>query len=85
MIAVEIRSAAEAAQPGRVLIPKCGEEIGAGVRAKTFSALEVTEAALERAHALDPQIKAFVTILDDMARQAAQACTGGLTSPKAYS
>jgi aspartyl-tRNA(Asn)/glutamyl-tRNA(Gln) amidotransferase subunit A len=47
-------------------------EIAAGVRAKRFSALEVADAALARAHALDPQLHAFVTILDTEAREAAR-------------
>ncbi len=47
-------------------------QIAEGVRKKTFSALEVTEAALAQAHALDPKIKAFITILDDRARAAAK-------------
>ncbi|MCY3023609.1 MAG: Asp-tRNA(Asn)/Glu-tRNA(Gln) amidotransferase subunit GatA [Planctomycetota bacterium] len=48
-------------------------EIVAGIRAKQFSATEVTRAALDRTHALDPTIKAFVSILDDMALAAAKA------------
>lgn len=58
-------------------------QIAEGVRAKKFSAREVTEAALERAHAVDPQIKAFVTILDDAARAAAKAVDESVAAGKA--
>jgi aspartyl-tRNA(Asn)/glutamyl-tRNA(Gln) amidotransferase subunit A len=46
-------------------------QIAAGIRAKQFSATEITRAALERAHALDPKLHAFISILDDMALAAA--------------
>ena len=55
-------------------------EIAAGIRAKRFSATEVTTAALQRAHALDPRLKAFVTILDDAALAAAKAVDGAVAS-----
>ena len=55
-------------------------QIAASVRAKRFSALEVTEAALARAHAVDPKIKAFNSILDDMARTAAKAVDAKVAS-----
>ena len=48
-------------------------QIAEGVRTKAFSAREVTDAALAQAHALDPKIKAFMTILDDRAQAAAKA------------
>ena len=47
-------------------------EIAKGVRSKAFSAREVAEAALKSAHALDPKLKAFVTLLDDVALKAAR-------------
>jgi aspartyl-tRNA(Asn)/glutamyl-tRNA(Gln) amidotransferase subunit A len=37
---------------------------------------------LQRAHALDPQIKAFMVILDDMGRQAAKAVDAAVASGK---
>lgn len=55
-------------------------DIAAGVRAREFSALEITNAALARAHALDPHIRAFVTILDDFARDAAKAVDAAVAS-----
>ena len=42
-------------------------QIADGVKAKKFSAVEIAQAALERAHQLDPKLKAFVTILDELA------------------
>lgn len=57
-------------------------QIAAGVRTKAFSAAEVTEAALVRAHELDPKIKAFVTILDDRARAAAKAVDANVAAGK---
>jgi aspartyl-tRNA(Asn)/glutamyl-tRNA(Gln) amidotransferase subunit A len=48
-------------------------DIEAGVNSKKFTASEVVETALQRAHALDPKIKAFMTICDDLARKQAKA------------
>lgn len=59
------------------------QQIAEGVRSKKFSAREITEAALERAHAVDPTIKAFVTILDDAARAAAKAVDDAVAAGKA--
>jgi aspartyl-tRNA(Asn)/glutamyl-tRNA(Gln) amidotransferase subunit A len=42
-----------------------------GIKSKKFTATEVAKAALERAHQLDPKIKAFTSILDDAALAAA--------------
>ena len=47
-------------------------QIADGVKAKKFSAVEVAQAALERAHQLDPKLKAFVTILKGLADVAKQ-------------
>jgi aspartyl-tRNA(Asn)/glutamyl-tRNA(Gln) amidotransferase subunit A len=48
-------------------------EIAAGVRTKKFSAEDVAKAALQRAHKLEPSLRAFVTILDELALQQARA------------
>src|SRR5207237_967466 len=55
-------------------------QIAEGVRNKSFTATEVTRAALERAHRLDPKIKAFVTILDDAALVAARRVDAAIDS-----
>ena len=57
-------------------------EIAAGVRAKKFRAEEVAQAALARAHALDPKLHAFVTILDELALQQARAVDALLAAGK---
>jgi len=48
-------------------------EIAAGVKSKKFSAEDVAKAALARAHALDPKLRAFVTIQDELALAQARA------------
>ena len=48
-------------------------EMAAGVRAKKFSAVEVAQAALARARALEPKLHPFVTLLDDLALEQARA------------
>ena len=55
-------------------------QIAAGVRAKEFSATEVTRVALACAHAQDAKLHAFVSILDDLALAAAQKSTIGRRS-----
>ena len=55
-------------------------QIAEGVRNKSFTATEVARAALERAHRLDPKIKAFVTILDDAALVAARRVDAAIAS-----
>jgi aspartyl-tRNA(Asn)/glutamyl-tRNA(Gln) amidotransferase subunit A len=55
-------------------------EIAEGVRSKKFSAAEIAEAALARAHSVDPKIKAFVSILDDAARSAAKKVDADIAS-----
>ena len=57
-------------------------QIAEGVRTKTFSAREVADAALTQAHALDPKIKAFMTILDDRAQAAAKAVDAAVAAGK---
>src|SRR6185295_13287795 len=57
-------------------------EIAAGVNQKKFSAAEVAEAALAQAHALDPKIKAFTSILDDRARAYAKDVDAKIASGK---
>jgi len=47
-------------------------EIAAGVRGKKFTAVEVAQAALVRAHELNPRLNAFVTLLDDLALEQAR-------------
>jgi aspartyl-tRNA(Asn)/glutamyl-tRNA(Gln) amidotransferase subunit A len=47
-------------------------EIVAGIRERRFSALEIAKAALERARALDPKLKAFNCLLEPLAIDAAQ-------------
>jgi aspartyl-tRNA(Asn)/glutamyl-tRNA(Gln) amidotransferase subunit A len=48
------------------------QQIAAGVRGKQFSAVDIASAALKRAHALDPHLKMFNSILDEPAMQAAK-------------
>jgi len=48
-------------------------DIEAGVNSRKFTASDVVEVALQRAHALDPKLKAFITICDDLARKSAKA------------
>lgn len=48
-------------------------EIAAGVRGKKFTAVEVAQAALARAHELNPRLNAFVTLLDGLALEQARA------------
>ena len=57
-------------------------QIADGVRTKKFTAVEVVDAALTLAHALDPKIKAFMTILDDRARAAAVAVDADVAAGK---
>jgi len=57
-------------------------DIAAGVRSKKFTATEVAKAALERAHAVDPKVRAFVTILDDAALAAAKKVDEAIASGK---
>ncbi|HLX61792.1 MAG TPA: Asp-tRNA(Asn)/Glu-tRNA(Gln) amidotransferase subunit GatA [Planctomycetota bacterium] len=57
-------------------------QIADGVRKKSFSAREITDAALAQAHALDPKLKAFVTLLDDRARAAAKAADEAVAAGK---
>ena len=57
-------------------------QIAEGVRTQKFSAVEVTEAALARAHELDPRLKIFVTLLDDAAREAARAVDQAVAAGK---
>jgi len=57
-------------------------QIAEGVRSKAFTAAEVTEAALAQAHALDPKVKAFITILDDHARAAAKTVDANVAAGK---
>jgi aspartyl-tRNA(Asn)/glutamyl-tRNA(Gln) amidotransferase subunit A len=57
-------------------------QIAAGVRSKKFSAVEIAQAALERAHALDPTLKAFVTILDDLALACAKQVDANVSAGK---
>src|SRR5579864_2868194 len=56
-----------------------------GLRAGQFSAVELTGAYLERIHAVDPRIHAFLTISDDealrMARQADERRAAGHDAP----
>ena len=40
---------------------------------KEFSPVELTQAALERIATLNPQLNAFITVLEDQARAAAKA------------
>ncbi|HYG75964.1 MAG TPA: Asp-tRNA(Asn)/Glu-tRNA(Gln) amidotransferase subunit GatA [Planctomycetota bacterium] len=63
-------------------VPLTATEIVAGIRAKTFSASDVTEAALKRAEALNPKIKAFNTILGDIARAAAKKVDADVAAGK---
>jgi len=63
-------------------VPLTATEIVAGIRAKTFSAMEITEASLQRANALNPKIKAFNTILDDIARAAARRVDADVAAGK---
>ena len=55
-------------------------QIADKVRSKQISAVEITQAALERAHALDPQLGAFVTILDDLALTTAKKQDASIAS-----
>ena len=48
------------------------QDIVAGIASKKFLAVEIAEAALRRAKSLDPKIKAFNTLLEDLARDAAK-------------
>jgi aspartyl-tRNA(Asn)/glutamyl-tRNA(Gln) amidotransferase subunit A len=47
-------------------------EIVAGIASKKFLAIEIAEAALRRANAVDPKIKACNCLLEDLARAAAK-------------
>ncbi|MDN7246172.1 amidase [Planococcus shenhongbingii] len=49
------------------------EEIGLLYRKKEVSPVEVTEATLERLHALEPKLNAFITVLADQAMGQAKA------------
>ncbi|MDN7242937.1 amidase [Planococcus sp. N028] len=49
------------------------DEIGKLYRSKEVSPVEVTAATLERLHELEPQLNAFVTVLDDQAMAKAKA------------
>ena len=51
-----------------------------GVKTKKFTATEIAKAALERAHQLDPKIKAFTSILDDAALAAAKTVDASVAS-----
>ncbi|MFH0938959.1 MAG: Asp-tRNA(Asn)/Glu-tRNA(Gln) amidotransferase subunit GatA [Planctomycetota bacterium] len=57
-------------------------QIAAAVRSKQFSAVEIAQAALERAHALDPTLKAFVTILDEFALACAKQVDDNVAAGK---
>jgi aspartyl-tRNA(Asn)/glutamyl-tRNA(Gln) amidotransferase subunit A len=48
-------------------------DIETGVNARRFSASEIVEVALQRAHALDPKLHALITVCDDLARTQAKA------------
>ena len=48
------------------------QEIVAGITSKKFLAVEIAEAALRRAKAVDPKIKACNCLLEDLAREAAK-------------
>jgi aspartyl-tRNA(Asn)/glutamyl-tRNA(Gln) amidotransferase subunit A len=58
------------------------QQIAAGVRGKQFSALDVAKAALERAHALDPKLKIFVSLQDEVTLHAAKAVDAAISSGK---
>jgi len=56
------------------------QQIAENVRSRTVTAAQVVEAALARAHAVDPKIKAFISILDDQARASAKAVDSAVAS-----
>ena len=48
-------------------------EIARGLKDKTFSAAELTDALLARIAQLDPQLNSFITVTADLARDQAKA------------
>lgn len=55
------------------LVYKSGRELGALIKAKKLSPVEVTEAFLARSEALNPKVNAYITITREHAVAAAQA------------
>jgi aspartyl-tRNA(Asn)/glutamyl-tRNA(Gln) amidotransferase subunit A len=56
--------------------------IAAGVKARRFSAEEVARAALARARQLDPRLRIFISLLDDLALQQARAVDAAIGAGK---
>jgi aspartyl-tRNA(Asn)/glutamyl-tRNA(Gln) amidotransferase subunit A len=55
-------------------------ELAAGLHARKFSAVELTQALLARAAALDCQLNAFITVTGDRALEQARACDARLAA-----
>jgi aspartyl-tRNA(Asn)/glutamyl-tRNA(Gln) amidotransferase subunit A len=53
-------------------------EAAQGLRKHTVSSLELTEAAIERTHKLNPKLNAFITVVEDSARAQAKAADAEL-------
>ncbi len=58
-------------------------ELSVGLKDKSFSSLELTQAYLERIHALDPKINAFITVTEEEALKAAKAADARRADGKA--
>ena len=58
-------------------------ELSVGLKDKSFSSLELTQAYLERIHALDPKINAFITVTEEEALKAARAADARRADGKA--
>jgi len=54
-------------------------EAAAALRKRTVSSVELTESALQNAHDLNPKFNAFITVLDDAAREQAKAMDAELS------
>jgi len=55
------------------LTSKTARELAALIRSKQASPVEITKAYLDRIHALNPKVNAFITITDDVAMRQARA------------
>ena len=55
------------------LLEKSAGEVSAQVRSRAISAVEVTQGALDRIEALNPQLRAFITVMTKQAQAEAAA------------